>query len=774
VNVLIATRGDLFPPFHGAAARIVHGAEGLAAHGARVAIVTDDRDSYWVLEDRSWLRRPYRPRVRAAEEWRPLPALGRWAERLCGRVGYPPEEYFLYRPMLDPAWWLRVAAAGLREGAEIFQAEFPGYGVPVVIAARSLGKRAALVQHNVEYDRLAQMAGLSGAALARLRAVEVGVCRAVDEVIAVSRDDRELLVRDGVPRERVTVIPHGVRTAAFEGVDGAGIRERYGVPGSAPLLFFHGVLHYHPNTQAVRFIVADLLPRLLPQHPDLRVVCAGMNPPRYYDHPALILPGLVEDLPAHIAAADLCLCPLESGGGTRLKLLEYFAGGRAVVSTTKGAEGLRSRHGEEVWIADGADAFAAGVLRLLADPTERIRLGANARRFARRYDWAAIGGATLALYRGEGRGEDWNERLLAAPEAPASPVPAAPTPAPTRPEAAHLARLVAPNPLTLLLLLNRGCNLRCAFCDLHDKPERLDVPGRLPTLLDQAVRIGTKVVVLTGGEPFLHPDLFSAVAMAKARGLGTNVTTNGTLVARRWRQLLASGLDSLSISLDGGPATHDALRGRAGTHARALAALRRLRAESPLHLAVYFTATNRNVRELVEVYEQVAVLGAAFDFWPVNGAPELALREPADVEAYLAAVAHIAARDPEVAARRSYLERGVDYHAGGLGRVRCLGLVDQYGVTWRGDLLPCCVWGEPSLVVGNVFETALDVLWTAPATQAARARLAQEGCGAGCFNHSLYHFERCTGLPFVVGEASQNPARAGALANPTAGSSRSH
>ncbi|MFH1467616.1 MAG: radical SAM protein [Pseudomonadota bacterium] len=748
MNVLVATRGDLFPPFHGAAARIVHGAEGLAAHGVRVAVVTDDRDAYWVLEQGTWSRRPFRPRVRAAEEWRPLPALGRLAERICGHIGYPPEEYFLYRPMLDPAWWLRVAAAGQREGADVFQAEFPGYGVPAVIAARLLGKRAALVQHNVEYDRLAQMAGLSGEALARLRAVEVQVCRAVDDVIAVSRDDRDLLVRDGVPAERITVIPHGVRTAAFAAADGAGIRERYGLPAAAPLLFFHGVLHYHPNTQAVRFIVADLLPRLLPRHPDLRVICAGMNPPRYYEHPALLLPGLVEDLPAHIAAADLCLCPLESGGGTRLKLLVYFAGGKAVVSTTKGAEGLRCRHGEEIWIADQPEAFADGVLRLLAAPAERERLGAAAQRFARRYDWAAVGGATLALYRGEGRGEDWNERLLGAPlERP--PPPAAPAPA-LRPEAAHLPRLTAPNPLTMLLLLNRGCNLRCAFCDLHDRPERLDVPGRLPAVLDQAVRIGTRVVVLTSGEPFLHPDLFKAVAMAKVRGLGTNVTTNGTLVDRRWRQLLASGLDSLSVSLDGGPATHDALRGRAGTHAKALRAIARLRAESSLHVAVYFTVTNRNVRELVEVHEQVTALGAAFDFWPVNGAPQLALREPAEVEAYLAAVAHIAARDPEVAARRGYLERGVAYHAGGLGRVRCLGLVDQYGVTWRGDLLPCCVWGEPSLVVGNVFDTPLDALWAAPATQAARARLARTGCDAGCFNHSLYHFERCTGLPFVV------------------------
>jgi MoaA/NifB/PqqE/SkfB family radical SAM enzyme/glycosyltransferase involved in cell wall biosynthesis len=752
MRVVIVTRSDLFPPFHGAAAKIVHGAEGMAAHGAQVSVVTDDRDSYWRFEEGDWRRRAYPPRVRAAEEWKPLPELGRWAERICGRVGYPPEEYFLYRPMLDPAWWLRVAAAGVIEQADVFQAEFPGYGVPAFLAARLLGKRSCLVQHNVEYDRLSEMAGLSEAALARLRSVEVGVCRAVDEIIAVSADDKQRMVRDGVPGDKITVIPHGVRCEAHSGVSGRGIRERYGVPAGAPLLFFHGVLHYHPNTQAVRFIVAELLPRLLEHHPELRVICAGMNPPLYYSHPAVSFPGMVEDLAEHIAAADLCLCPIDTGGGTRLKLLEYYAGGKAVVSTRKGAEGLRSRHGVEVWLADGAEPFAQGVLTLLADPAQRERIGQGARRFVQRYDWSAIGRATLDLYEGRGRGEDWNERLMQGldEEPLEGPVTSPRAPASPRPEAAHLPRLVAPNPLTMLLLLNRGCNLRCAFCDLYDHPERMDVAGRLPTLLDQAVRIGTKVAVFTGGEPFLHRELFDAVRMAKERGLGTNVTTNGTLVERRWRQLHASGLDSISVSLDGGPATHDALRGRAGTHAKALRSIERLCADGRIHTAVYFVVTNRNVQELVQVYEQVRELGASFDFWPVNDAPDLALRDPDRVRIYLDAIEHIAAGDPDVAARRAYVERGVDYHAGRLARVRCLGLVDQYGIDWKGDLQPCCVWGEPGLKVGNVFETPLDELWTAPATQAARERITREGCGVDCFNHSLFHYQRCTGEPFVV------------------------
>jgi len=62
-----------------------------------------------------------------------MPRLGRWAERAVTRLGYPREETFLYRPLFDPAWWLRATAVGRAHKVDIFQAEFPGYGVPAAV-----------------------------------------------------------------------------------------------------------------------------------------------------------------------------------------------------------------------------------------------------------------------------------------------------------------------------------------------------------------------------------------------------------------------------------------------------------------------------------------------------------------------------------------------------------------------------------------------------------------------------------------------------------------
>ena len=754
VRICILTRGDLFPTHHGAAVKIVRTAEGLAhTTGEPVAVVTDDRD-HWLRFHRGQVEEvPYSPRVRAAEEWPLVPRLGQLAERAVERLGYPREETFLYRPLFDPAWWLRAAAVGRAHQVDVFQAEFPGYGVPAAIAAQlgtlarrvrgAAGRpRSVIVQHNVEWDRLAEF----GHTAPGIRRAELRALRSVDDIIAVSADDRRRMVAAGIPADRVTVIPHGVDVARFRAGTGRGIRARHGIARDAPLLFFHGTLHYWPNTEAVRFIAEQLLPRLTPRFPGLRVLIAGMNPPTYFAHPAIVFPGAVDDLADYIATADVCVCPLDAGGGTRMKLLEYMAAGKAIVSTTKGAEGIQYTDGQELRIADGPDAFAEATAALLAHPTDRAALAAHAARFATRYDWAAVAHAYHRLFSGEHRGEDWNGLL----EPPAArPEPVVPVAADEARIAAHLPTgRGASKPRTMLLLVNRGCNLTCAFCDLWDRPDRVR-RARLQPVLDDAVAIGTKVLVITGGEPLMHKELWGIVADGKARGLSVNITTNGTLVDRHWDAIVASGVDSLSFSLDGLAPTHDRLRGKVGAFDQTLAALERT-LEHGIAASVYFTATRDNVDELLAVWTLARSRGARFDFWPVNDAPDLAMDTPAARAAWNRAVAAIAAVDPDVASKAPYLRAGTGYHDGQVVPVRCLGLVDQFGVKYTGEFLPCCVWGGDGLALGNVFETPLRELWSAPDVQRFRESMFHEGCTAGCYNHSLYEFQRSTGLDFRV------------------------
>lgn len=705
MHIAVLTRSDLFPAIHGAAVKIVRTAEALARAGDSVVVVTDDRDAYWRVGT-TWERVPYGPRLRALEE---APILRNQARprRILAMLGYPDDETLLYQAMVDPAWWARVLYVGIRERIDVYHAEFPGFGVPGAIAARLLGGRAVVTEHNVEWDRLRQTTAMSAASLARVRAIERTILRAQHRVIAVSEADRARL-----ELPHVSVVPHGVENAAFERprID---LRTRYGI-GTGPVLFFHGTLHYGPNADALVWIANELLPRL----PETVVVlAAGMNPPRHLESARLRFCGPVDDLGGHIAAADLCICPLAAGGGTRMKLLEYFAAGKAVVSTPLGAEGLEL-DGELV-LAELPD-FPAAVLATLGDPQLRQRMGHKARAYARARDWATVGETTRRVLGGEGI--DFAVRPSIE---------------------AHLPPRVPSKPLTLLFLVNRGCNLRCSFCDLWDRADHVPVDKAL-ALLDDAVAIGTRTVVLTGGEPLLHPDLLTIVRGAKARGLGVNITTNGTLLDRHYDALREAGIDSLSFSIDGLPATHDRIRGQARAHARTWAAIQRA-VRDGVDTAVYFVVTRENVRELVEVHEQVRRAGARFDFWPVNDAVDQYLTAPADKQAWLDALQVLAGRDAEVARKAHYYAEALGYHAGEAGPVRCLGLVDQYGVTYTGDLLPCCVWGGDGLKVGNVFTTPLRELWTRPDVQAARETLWRAGCTAGCYNHSLYELTQSTG-----------------------------
>jgi glycosyltransferase involved in cell wall biosynthesis len=135
-------------------------------------------------------------------------------------------------------------------------------------------------------------------------------------------------------------------------------------------IVFSGNMEYHPNHTAVRFFRREIWPLLRERWPLLVWRLVGKNPAavrRYTAGDARIeVAGPVVDAVRELARSRVAVVPLLTGSGTRLKILEAWAAGLPVVSTTMGAEGLPVRDGETVLLADGAAAFAAAVTRLLA------------------------------------------------------------------------------------------------------------------------------------------------------------------------------------------------------------------------------------------------------------------------------------------------------------------------------------------------------------------------------------------------------------------------
>lgn len=136
-------------------------------------------------------------------------------------------------------------------------------------------------------------------------------------------------------------------------------------------LLFIGSFRHLPNVEALRWFTAEIFPRVLAQRPGATLYVAGSDPPTgasiWRDHPNIRLLGAVPDVRTVLERCGVFVCPILSGSGVRVKLLEAFASGIPAVSTYLGAEGLTAKSGDVCELADRSDSFAHSVVRLLSD-----------------------------------------------------------------------------------------------------------------------------------------------------------------------------------------------------------------------------------------------------------------------------------------------------------------------------------------------------------------------------------------------------------------------
>jgi glycosyltransferase involved in cell wall biosynthesis len=208
--------------------------------------------------------------------------------------------------------------------------------------------------------------------------------RRVDQLVTVSELDRTFFSQYIDP-SRISVIRTGVDADYFQPFPADERPNR---------LVFTGSVDWLPNHDGVSYLLKELLPLIRSAIPETTLCIAGRNPPP--DIKALArdcgaeVTGWVEDIRSYMRQAAVCVVPLRVGGGTRLKIFEAMAMGKAIVSTSIGAEGLPVKNGENIIIQDDPRAFANEVIRLLRDQQARLRLGRAARETVEsRYTWKA-------------------------------------------------------------------------------------------------------------------------------------------------------------------------------------------------------------------------------------------------------------------------------------------------------------------------------------------------------------------------------------------------
>lgn len=381
MRILFVTNNLPFPPIDGWKIRVFALIRGLAARH-RVSVVsflrtTEDPQAVEAL------------RSYCADVW-VVPRDGRYSplRLLAGMVSSTPFTAINYR---DRRMLALMSQALQASRADIVQAE------SLHMAQYCLGVPAVTILdlHNIESVLMERYARQVGNPMKRwyatmtwrkLLAYERRMYREFSHCLTCSEEDRRAVWElDG--SLRVSVIPNGVDIDEYvPDESGAEVPNR---------LLFVGRMDYHANVDGIVWFCEEILPRIRAHCPDVTVQIVGGHPTaevRRLARPGVVdVTGFVADVRPYFRSASVVLVPLKVGGGTRLKLLQALAMGKAVVSTTVGAEGIEVTSFRNILLADDPKAFARQVLHLLKHPGLRRELGRAGRQLVeRRYSWEGI------------------------------------------------------------------------------------------------------------------------------------------------------------------------------------------------------------------------------------------------------------------------------------------------------------------------------------------------------------------------------------------------
>ena len=224
---------------------------------------------------------------------------------------------------------------------------------------------------DVHFNRLETRAKLTGktedaSGARQMKAQELTAYASADMVIAVSHDDRQLILQE-LPEMKVEVVPNIHTVPSFPNR----AKRHYGE------LVFVGGFKHDPNVDAMLYFCQEVLPRIIVTHPQTRLKIIGSNAPQAIqalanEHVDVL--GYVPVTAPHLQSAYISVAPLRYGGGMKGKVGEAMSYGLPVVTTTFGAEGFGLQPGEDLLIGDNAESFAAQVIALLDDPDLHDRI----------------------------------------------------------------------------------------------------------------------------------------------------------------------------------------------------------------------------------------------------------------------------------------------------------------------------------------------------------------------------------------------------------------
>ncbi len=272
-------------------------------------------------------------------------------------------------------------------------------------ALRVKNVRRVLDQHNAVWTITRRLAGQQTSRVQRnllerearlVREYEAVTCAQFDHVVTVTDEDKCALTfpehppRSPIPTIPICIDPQETTPIAFN-------------PTARDVICIGGMF-YPPNVDGVMWFARQVLPRVWEQSPATKFFIVGARPAAVLralaqNEPRLVVTDYVRDTSVYLQQAAAFVVPLRAGGGMRVKILDAWARGVPMVSTTIGAEGIEYQGNENILIADSPDNFAKAVLHLIQDRAFAETLARNGRGWVHaKYAWRQVYRAWDTVY----------------------------------------------------------------------------------------------------------------------------------------------------------------------------------------------------------------------------------------------------------------------------------------------------------------------------------------------------------------------------------------
>ena len=248
--------------------------------------------------------------------------------------------------------------------------------IPVIRA--NSDSKIILRQHNIEHLIWKRMAVRNRFSLKgiyfyhlykTLKEYELNLLNKVDAVLPITEKDAAFFREH--TQTKIQAIPFGVE-----------IPEESGSQEPENALFYIGAMNWMPNIEGLRWLLKNVWPTLNLKFPELKFYIAGREMPPWLLNLKVnnvVVLGEVEDAEQFVRSKKIAVVPIFSGSGIRIKIIESMSLGKAIVSTTTGAEGINYENGKNIFIADTAEAFIQDISTLYTQPESAEKMGREAR-----------------------------------------------------------------------------------------------------------------------------------------------------------------------------------------------------------------------------------------------------------------------------------------------------------------------------------------------------------------------------------------------------------